>query len=562
MATEKRRLGNILVNAGKITGYQLQEALKSQKALGKKLGEILLDSKIVTEDDIIESIEQQTGIKKVDLNTINFDRKAITLISQNLCDKYVLIPFGFDNNKIKIALSDPLNIFAIDDVAISTGFEIESFIARKKDICKFIGIYYSSQQVNNAVMQLSKESNKFSKNSKISLTDMNEVNSAPVVKMVESMFKNSIEMNASDIHIEPFENEVRIRYRIDGKLKIINTLGIESLGTIVTRIKILAGLNIAEKRIPQDGRTMVTIDNMDVDLRVSVLPVVNGEKIVIRILNTGGSILKKEQLGMGKENIKKLNRIISNPHGIILVTGPTGSGKSTSLYSILSELNSSSVNIITVEDPVEYTMNGINQVSVNEKAGLTFASGLRSILRQDPDIVMIGEIRDEETAEIATRAAITGHLVLSTLHTNDAPSSIARLIDMGVKPYLVSTSVVGVMAQRLVRKICDNCKEEYMASDHEKEILGHDVYKPLILNKGKGCGYCNETGYSGRIGIYEIMEMTRTHREAINSGANSDILRDISIENGMKTLESECKELVLSGVTTIEELSTIAMIQK
>lgn len=562
MATEKRRLGNILVNAGKITGYQLQEALKSQKALGKKLGEILLDSKIVTEDDIIESIEQQTGIKKVDLNTINFDRKAITLIPENLCDKYILIPFGFDNNKIKVALSDPLNIFAIDDVAISTGFEIESFIAKKKDICKFIGIYYSSQQVNNAVMQLSKESNKFSKNSKVSLTDMNEVNSAPVVKMVESMFKNSIEMNASDIHIEPFENEVRIRYRIDGKLKIINTLGIESLGTIVTRIKILAGLNIAEKRIPQDGRTMVTIDNMDVDLRVSVLPVVNGEKIVIRILNTGGSVLKKEQLGMGKENIKKLNRIISNPHGIILVTGPTGSGKSTSLYSILSELNSSSVNIITVEDPVEYTMNGINQVSVNEKAGLTFASGLRSILRQDPDIVMIGEIRDEETAEIATRAAITGHLVLSTLHTNDAPSSIARLIDMGVKPYLVSTSVVGVMAQRLVRKICDNCKEEYMASDHEKEILGHDVYKPLILNKGKGCGYCNETGYSGRIGIYEIMEMTRTHREAINSGANSDILRDISIENGMKTLESECKELVLSGVTTIEELSTIAMIQK
>lgn len=230
MATEKRRLGNILVNAGKITGYQLQEALKSQKALGKKLGEILLDSKIVTEDDIIESIEQQTGIKKVDLNTINFDRKAITLIPENLCDKYILIPFGFDNNKIKVALSDPLNIFAIDDVAISTGFEIESFIAKKKDICKFIGIYYSSQQVNNAVMQLSKESNKFSKNSKVSLTDMNEVNSAPVVKMVESMFKNSIEMNASDIHIEPFENEVRIRYRIDGKLKIINTLGIESLG--------------------------------------------------------------------------------------------------------------------------------------------------------------------------------------------------------------------------------------------------------------------------------------------------------------------------------------------
>ncbi|MVX62570.1 type II secretion system protein GspE [Clostridium chromiireducens] len=558
MATEKRRLGNILVNAGKITGYQLQDALRSQKVLGKKLGEILLDSKIITEEDIIEAIEQQTGIKKVDLNTINFDRKAITLIPQNLCEKYMLIPFGFDNNKIKVTLADPLNIFAIDDLAISTGFEIESFISKKDDIKKFIGIYYSSQQVNNAAMQLSKESVKTSKNNKAAADEMSEVNSAPVVKMVDYLFKNSIEMKTSDIHIEPFENEIRIRYRIDGKLQTVNTLGIESLGPLVTRIKILAGLNIAEKRIPQDGRIMVNLEGRDVDLRVSILPVVNGEKIVIRVLNTGGSVLTKKQLGMSDDNVEKLNRIIGSPHGIILVTGPTGSGKSTTLYSILGELNSNSVNIITVEDPVEYTMNGVNQVSVNEKAGLTFASGLRSILRQDPDIIMIGEIRDEETAEIATRAAITGHLVLSTLHTNDAPSSIVRLVDMGIKPYLVSTSVVGVVAQRLVRKICTNCKEEYDASAYEKELLGQDVDKPLILHKGKGCGYCNDNGYSGRIGIYEIMEMTRKHREAINAGKNSDVLRDISIANGMKTLERECKDLVLSGMTTIEELSTIA----
>ena len=558
MATEKRRLGNILVNAGKITGYQLQDALKSQKALGKKLGEILLDSKIITEDDIIEAIEQQTGIKKVDLNTINFDRKAITLISQTLCEKYILIPFGFDNNRIKVALADPLNIFAIDDVAISTGFEIESYISRKKDISKFIGIYYSSQQVNNAAMQLAKESSKSLKNSKVMAEDINEINSAPAVKMIDYMFKNSVEMKASDIHIEPFENEIRIRYRVDGKLQTINTLGIESLGPLVTRIKILAGLNIAEKRVPQDGRIMTNIDNKDIDLRVSVLPVVNGEKIVIRILNTGGSILNKNQLGMSEDNLKRLDRIITNPHGIILVTGPTGSGKSTSLYSILRELNSNDINIITVEDPVEFTMNGVNQVNVNEKAGLTFASGLRSILRQDPDVVMIGEIRDEETAEIATRAAITGHLVLSTLHTNDAPSSIIRLVDMGIKPYLVSTSVVGVMAQRLVRRICSNCKEEYEANEYEKELLGQNVDKQLVLNKGKGCGYCNQTGYSGRIGIYEIMEMTRKHREAINAGGNSDDLRDISILNGMKTLEHECKDLVLRGMTTIDELSTIA----
>ncbi|MFT8341826.1 MAG: ATPase, T2SS/T4P/T4SS family [Clostridium beijerinckii] len=557
MATEKRRLGNILVNAGKITGYQLQEALKSQRTLGKKLGEILLDSKIITEEDIIEAIEQQTGIKKVDLNTIDFDRKAITLIPQNLCDKYLLIPFGFDNNKIKVALADPLNIFAIDDVAISTGFEIESFISRKADIKKFIGIYYSSQQVNNAAIQLAKESTKAVKNSKQAADEMSEVNSAPVVKMVDYLFRNSVEMKTSDIHIEPFENEIRIRYRIDGKLQTVNTLGIESLGPLVTRIKILAGLNIAEKRIPQDGRIMFDVDGAQVDLRVSILPVVNGEKIVIRILNTNGAILNKKQLGMSEENIHRLNRIIGNPHGIILVTGPTGSGKSTTLYSILNELNSNSVNIITVEDPVEYTMNGINQVSVNEKAGLTFASGLRSILRQDPDIIMIGEVRDEETAEIATRAAITGHLVLSTLHTNDAPSSIIRLVDMGIKPYLVSTSVVGVIAQRLVRKICNNCKEAYGASEYEKEVLEKNINTPLTLYKGTGCGYCNNTGYSGRVGIYEIMEVTRKHREAINSGENSDIIRDISIENGMKTLESECKDLVLNGMTTIEELATI-----
>lgn len=563
MAAEKRRLGNILVNAGKITSYQLQEALKSQKALGKKLGEILLDSKVITEDDIIEAVEQQTGIKRVDLNTINFDRKAITLIPQNLCDKYTLIPFGFDNNKIKVALADPLNIFAIDDVAISTGFEIESFISKKADIRKFIGIYYSSQQVNNAALQLSKESIKSLQNFKAqNAEDINEVNSAPAVKMIDYMFKNSVELKASDIHIEPFENEIRIRYRIDGKLQTVNKLGIESLGPIVTRIKILAGLNIAEKRIPQDGRIITNVDGKDIDLRVSVLPVVNGEKIVIRILNTGGAVLSKSQLGMSEENLKRLDRIISHPHGIILVTGPTGSGKSTSLYSVMKELNSNNVNIVTVEDPVEFTMNGINQVNVNEKAGLTFASGLRSILRQDPDIVMIGEIRDEETAEIATRAAITGHLVLSTLHTNDAPSSIVRLVDMGIKSYLVSTSVVGVMAQRLVRKICNNCKEEYEANNYEKKILGKNEDEPLVLYRGKGCGYCNENGYTGRIGIYEIMEMTREHREAINAGGNSDVLRDISIANGMKTLESECRDLVLKGTTTIEELSTIAMVKK
>ncbi|KAI3348966.1 type II secretion system protein GspE [Clostridium botulinum] len=561
MAIEKKRLGNILINAGKINSYQLQEALKSQKILGKKLGEILVDSNIITEEEIIESIEQQTGIKKVDLNTITFDNKSIAIIPKNLCSKYSLIPFGFDNNKIKVAMSDPLNIYAIDDVAISTGFEIETFISKKNDIKKFIEIYYSSQQVSMAAQQLAKESSESKRNNIVNIEEIDDVKNAPVVKMVEYLFKNSIEMKASDIHIEPFENEIRIRYRIDGQLQPVNILNIDSLGPLITRIKILAGLNIAEKRIPQDGRIIVNIGEKDVDLRVSVLPVVHGEKVVIRILNTSNYNVSKDKLGINEKNLKKIDKIISNPYGIVLVTGPTGSGKSTTLYSILSELNSNNVNIVTVEDPVEYTLPGVNQVNVNTKAGLTFASGLRSILRQDPDIVMIGEIRDNETAEIAIKAAITGHLVLSTLHTNDAPSSIIRLIDMGIKPYLVSTSVVGIVAQRLVRKVCNKCKESYEASKYEKEILGIDENEDLKLYKSSGCGYCNNTGYSGRIGVYEVMEMTRDHREAINAGANSDILKDISLKNGMTTLGMECRELVVKGVTTITELATISLLK-
>lgn len=562
MSAEKRKLGNILVNAGKITVEQLQEALKTQKIIGKKLGEILVENNVVDEDKIIEAIEEQTGIKKIDLNNVSFDKKAISLIPQNLCNKYTLIPFGFEDNKIKVALSDPLNIFAIDDVTIATGFEIISYISRKVDIKKFIEIYYTSIQVANAAEQLNKESQE-NKIIKLNVEDLEDVKNAPVVKMVEYLFKNSIEMKASDIHIEPYENEIRIRYRIDGRLQTVNTLGIESQGSLVTRIKILAGLNIAEKRIPQDGRIMLNYgESQHIDLRVSVLPVVNGEKIVIRILNTGNNSISKKKLGMTKENLEKLDRIIANPHGIILVTGPTGSGKSTSLYAVLNELNKTDVNIVTIEDPVEYTLNGINQVNVNTKAGLTFASGLRSILRQDPDVVMVGEIRDNETAEIAIKAAITGHLVLSTLHTNDAPSSIIRLIDMGVQPYLVATSVVGIVAQRLIRRICPHCAEKYEADRYEKEILEYNLDKPLILHEGKGCGYCNGTGYLGRIGIYEIMEIKREHRDAINAGENVDILRDISLRNGMETLREECRRLVLDGVTTIDELATIALIKQ
>ena len=558
---EKRKLGDILVMAEKITPLQLKEALRAQKILGKKLGEILIDSGIVSEEDIIEAITRQTGIERIDLNNVKFEKKVIKILPQNICNKYNLIAFGFEGDKIQVALSDPLNIFAIDDVSISTGLDVKSYISNKKEIQKFIDINYSTEEVNKAAEELSKEATE-SKKIELNIEDYDDVKNAPVVKMIEQLFINSIEMRASDIHIEPYENLIRIRYRIDGQLRTVNNLSIETQAPLITRIKILAGLNIAEKRIPQDGRIITKIGNSNVDLRVSILPIVNGEKIVIRILNRDNYKVGKEKLGLSKENLKKLERIISSPNGIVLVTGPTGSGKSTTLYSILSEMNSTDVNIVTVEDPVEYTLNGVNQVNVNNKAGLTFASGLRSILRQDPDIVMIGEIRDEETAQIAIKAAITGHLVLSTLHTNDAPSSIIRLIDMGVEPYLVGTSITGVIAQRLVRKICPYCKEEYLASDYEKSVLKGKEEGELKLYKGSGCGHCNDTGYIGRIGVYEIMEITREHRDTINNTKDGNILRDISIKNGMNTLAEECINFVLDGVTTMDELATITLLKE
>ena len=561
---QKRRLGEILVIANKINQAQLDEALKIQKEEGMKLGEVLVEKGFVTEYDIIHAIEQQIGIKEVDLGNVQCDKKVLKIVPQKICDKHMLAPFGFEDGKIKVAMADPLNIFAIDDIAISTGLEVKTFIAPKKDIRKFIEVNYSTEQVNKAAEELRKESKEsiVQQQQSQNIEEMDDVKNAPVVKMIDKLFKNAIEMRTSDIHIEPFENEIRIRYRIDGKLQTVNVLGRESLGPLVTRIKILGNMNIAERRIPQDGRIITKVGETDVDLRVSILPVVNGEKIVIRILSRDNYKLGKEKLGIADENLKKIDRMVRSPFGIVLVTGPTGSGKSTTLYTELSEINSDDVNIITVEDPVEYTLEGINQVNVNSKAGMTFASALRSILRQDPDVIMIGEIRDNETAEIAIKAAITGHLVMSTLHTNDAASSVTRLIDMGVEPFLASTSLTGIIAQRLVRRICPYCKEEYEASSYEKKILRQPEDKPLKIYKGKGCGRCHNSGYYGRVGLYEVMEMDRELKDAINRTKDPNVLKDIARKNGMTTLEEECIKHVLDGLTTVKELATIAMIKE
>lgn len=556
----KKRLGDLLVEAGKITKEQLRVELERQRLTGIKLGELLVQDKILTEEEIIDVLEFQLGISRVYLDMVRLDKDAVRAIPESLARKYCLIPIGFEGNKIKVAMADPLNLFATDDVHIATGKQVIPFIGSKSSIEKAIDSYYSSEYVEKAAEELSKSSIK--EEAKKETIESDDVKNAPVVKLIDSVISNAIKAKASDIHIEPFETYIKIRYRIDGTLQEVLKTSKDTANSLVARIKILASLDIAEKRIPQDGRIITRSEGKQVDLRVSILPTVFGEKIVIRILLRDNFMIGKERLGMTKEDMEKLERIIKSPYGIILVTGPTGSGKSTTLYTVLNELNQADTNIITVEDPVEYMMDGINQVNVNTKAGLTFAAGLRSILRQDPDIIMIGEIRDGETAEIAVRAAITGHLVLSTLHTNDAASAIARLEDMGVEPYLVAASLSGIIAQRLVKRICPKCKESFKADEFEKNLLGVSWEEDLIIHKGKGCTACNNTGYSGRLGIYEIMEISREHRGIIQRNGSIDEIKQVSVNQGTKTLKMACADLVLKGETTIEELMKVAFLKE
>ncbi|NLM34819.1 MAG: Flp pilus assembly complex ATPase component TadA, partial [Clostridiales bacterium] len=560
----KKKLGNILVESGKISEVQLMQALDKQKNTKKKLGEVLIEEGLITEEEIFEVLRLQLGFNRVYLDGMVIDEEVIKKVPLAIAKKYTLIPFELNGYVLSVAMEDPLNFFAADDVRITSGCEVQIFLATKSEINKAIDKYYSGQNVAEAAEELSKQNEMSAEEKEKQMKEAmaeEEINNAPIVKLVDSILKDAIKARTSDIHIEPFDNYVKIRYRIDGQLHEKQRLSKDSLASLVTRIKILSNLNIAEKRIPQDGRIKMKSDNKEIDMRVSVLPTIYGEKIVIRILNTNNFNITKEQLGMDPDDLEKLDRIIQAPYGIILATGPTGSGKSTTLYSILKELNRDDVNIVTVEDPVEYMLEGVNQVNVNAKAGLTFASGLRSILRQDPDIVMIGEIRDSETAEIAIRAAITGHVVLSTIHTNDAPSTVVRLMDMGIQSYLVGSSVVGIIAQRLVRRICPHCAEEYTASDYEKRILGVDPSEDIKLYRGVGCLKCDETGYSGRLGVYEILEVTKEIRDLITKKADVEEIKQAAIRNGMKTIRKACENLVLNGRTTIDELIRTAFVK-
>ncbi|HHU79114.1 MAG TPA: Flp pilus assembly complex ATPase component TadA [Clostridiales bacterium] len=547
----KRGLGEILLESGIITSSQLEEALIKQKTSGKRLGEILIAEGIINEKQLIEALEYQLKIPYFDFTTESIQPEIPRLISESLARRHMLIPISREGKQLTVAMVDPLNLYAIDDVNIATGLQVKPALALRSHIESAIDRYYGKESAEKAVEDFTREIG-IEQINEIEENILSEINNAPVVRLVDSIIQHAVRARASDIHIEPFEKNIRIRFRIDGELQEIMTSSKTTHSAIVTRIKIIGRMDIAEKRIPQDGRVELQVDNKDVDLRISVLPTVYGEKIVIRLLDRSSTIMTKTQLGFSETNIRMFDKLIQSPNGIILVTGPTGSGKTTTLYAVLQELNKINRNIITVEDPVEYRLDGVNQVSVNVKAGLTFANGLRSILRQDPDIIMIGEIRDAETAEISVRAAITGHLVLSTMHTNDSASTVSRLVEMGIEPYLVSSSVVGVVAQRLVKKICSNCKVEYEPLSSEKDLLNKPDLD--VLYKGEGCSLCNNTGYRGRTAIHEVMLMTREIREMVDRRASIDAIRAASAKYGTITLRDSCSQLVWEGITTTDEM--------
>jgi type IV pilus assembly protein PilB len=554
MNKNSSRLGELLISNNEITLEQLDSALGEQESSHEKLGSILIKKGYTSEVSVLRCLSSQTGIKIINLDNLIVNKEAARIISEKLARRTNSIPVQFSGDKLLVAMMDPLNIFDVEDIELEAGIKVETAFALKSQITEAIDKFMSSRNTELAAIEITSDLS-----SEIDLAgDKSEeeyINNSPVVRLINSLIEQALKMEASDIHIEPLVDKIRVRFRIDGELREILEIPNKSHSAIVTRIKVMAGMNIAEKRLPQDGRLEMNVDSAEIDMRISVLPTVYGEKIVLRILNRGIFLKSKYELGFTDKNLKIFDLIMECPNGIILVAGPTGSGKTTTLYAYINELNKINKNIITVEDPVEYKIRGINQVQVNSKIGLSFASGLRSILRQDPDIIMIGEIRDEETAEIAVRAAITGHLVISTIHTNDAPSAVIRLQDMGIKPFLVAASLRGVVSQRLVKKICTNCKEEYLSNNFENDLL--ELKESVVLYKGTGCSKCYNTGYYGRIGIHEVMKVDQNMRNIIYKGGSTDELCEEAVRNGMSTLKGNCRQLVLEGITSVEEYSQV-----
>ena len=564
----QKRFGEFLTRSGKITEEQLEEALRKQKTDGGRLGAVLVTMGLLDEAELVESLSRHFAVPSVDLDGVEIDETILKIIPSDIARKYTILPVSKAGATVTLAMIDPTNVFAMDDVKFMTGYRVEPVVAAEDQIKSAIDQYYGSTHA----LELKKVMEEVSEDAETDLevleeeedldldTLEQESETAPVVKLVNIILTDAIKRGASDIHIEPYEKDYRVRYRIDGVLYEMMHPPLKLKEAITSRLKIMARLDIAEKRLPQDGRikikTRVEGKVKDLDFRVSVIPTIFGEKIVTRLLDKDKLMLDMAKLGFEAESLRKFEHAILKPYGMALVTGPTGSGKTNTLYSALQRLNTAEVNIMTAEDPVEFNLEGLNQVQMQERIGLNFASALRSFLRQDPNIVLVGEIRDFETAEVAIKAAMTGHLVLSTLHTNDAPSSINRLMNMGIEPFLVATSVHLIVAQRLVRRICTFCKQPAEVPPPALVDLGFSEQeaKTIQLFEGRGCERCSNTGYKGRIALYEVMEVNDAMRELILSGASAIELRQQALEDGMISLRGSGRQKIRDGVTTIDEV--------
>lgn len=556
----KKRIGDMLIEENLITQEQLDKALKLAKESGKKIGETLVENGMTTDADIMNALSRQLSIAIVSLIGVKIPEEMIGLVDAEVLRKHRMVPLGYfqgNMNVIQLAMVDPMDMTAIDDFTIITNLQVEPVLALPNEIMLTLDRYFGNHETMEAAQKYADERKKIEKAQQDTEYE-DSVSSSPIVKIVNSMIEQAARQRASDIHIEALERMVRVRFRIDGSLYEKFTYDIHLLPAIIARLKIIGGMDISEKRKPQDGRITYVVDHVEYDIRASILPTVYGEKCVMRLAQKKMLTKDKSELGFNEMEMKQFDNILKNPNGIILVTGPTGSGKSTTLYTALSELNKEDVNIITVEDPVEANIDGINQVQTNVKAELTFASALRSILRQDPDIIMIGEIRDTETAQIAVQASITGHLVVSTLHTNSSASTLTRLMDMGIESYLLADSMVGVIAQRLVRRLCPACKQTYEASTDEKRLLGAPTDEPLTIYKPCGCDQCSGIGYKGRIGVYEIMTITPAIRHVISKRGSAEEIKDVALSEGMHTLRMSASRMVMEGITSFSEMIKVS----
>ncbi|MCQ2451667.1 MAG: GspE/PulE family protein [Oscillospiraceae bacterium] len=551
-----------LLRRGLITENQLAEALAQQDKSKLSATDYLVDEGILTAEAVARVQGQRIGVEYISLRAVSLTPDLVDLVTGPILRKHSVVPIGYEDDArsfLRLAMADPLNMEALDDIAIITGLQIEPCISTMGEINALLDRYYGTDEAMSAAEQYTRErESKFAQAEQKAEKEEADLNSAPIVQLIRSTIEQAVRKRASDIHIDALEKQVSVRFRIDGSLVKVMSYDINLLPAMVTRVKIMGGMDISEKRKAQDGRITVTVDRVEYDIRVSVLPTSYGEKVVMRLANTIALTRTKRELGMRDWELERFDHILQNPNGIILVTGPTGSGKSTTLYTALSSLNDESINIITVEDPVEANIAGINQVQVNPKADLTFASALRAILRQDPDIIMIGEIRDYETASIAVQASITGHLVVSTLHTNSSAATVTRLLDMGVESYMLADSVVGIIAQRLVRVLCPHCKKPRPATDEEKRLLGVTAEETPTIYEAVGCPMCSGTGFFGRTGVYEIMEITPELKRLITARSSTEEIKKAGLRQGMHTLRMSAARHVLEGTTTIHEMLKVS----